>query len=108
MLILPVSRLEENKPFPLDPAEFEEQLTLVCEDTRRVLLKKWQPACADILLAYKQDWRQYAPKNVTDSTDLIERFFRCINVLLSQQLRWLVMKSLNHFVDFLVKFKVRW
>lgn len=107
MLILPVSRLEEQKQFPLELTNIVEQVTLICEESRRVLLKNWLPSCADIFLAYKQYWKQYAPRQATDSLDIIERFFNCVNMLLSLQLRWLVMKSLNHFVDFVVQFKVR-
>lgn len=107
MLILPISRLEEKKKFPLECAEFEEQLTEICEQSRMILTKRWLPSCADIFLNYKQHWKQYIPRNATDSTKIIERFFDCVNMLLSTQLRWLMMKSLKHLVYYSVKFKVR-
>lgn len=106
MLIMSISRLEDKKKFPLEPTEFEELLTSICEDSRNILLKFWLPTCADIFLTYKQHWKQYVPRLPTDSLDIIERFFNCVNMLLSLQLRWLVMKSLKHIVDFFIKFKV--
>lgn len=107
MLIMPISRLEEKKSFPLDLTEFEEQVTFICEESRKILLKTWLPSCADIFLTYKQYWKPYVPRQVTDSLEIIERFFKCVNMLLSMQLRWLVMKSVRHVVDFMVRFKVR-
>lgn len=106
MLIMSISRLEDMKKFPLEPTELEDLLTSICDNSRNILLKFWLPACADIFLTYKQDWKQYVPRLPTDSLDIIERFFHCVNMLLSLQLRWLVMKSLRHIVDFFVKFKV--
>lgn len=106
MLILPISRLQDQKPFPLDAVEFDYQVTHICEEARKLLLKKWLPSCADIFLIYKKHWRHYIPTCVTDSTDIVDKFFNCANMLMSTQLRWLVMKSLNHLCDVLIKFKV--
>lgn len=107
MLILPVTRLKEKKNFPLDCSEFEEQLTSICEESRMILTKYWLTSCADIFLNYKQYWKQYIPRQVSDSTEIIERFFDCVNMLLSMQLRWLVMKSLKHLVDYMIQFQVK-
>lgn len=106
MLILPVPRLQEKKIFPLECTEFEEQLTYLCEESRTILMKFWLPSYADIFLNYKEYWKQYIPRNFSDSTQIIESFFNCVNMLLSLQLRWLVMKSLKHVVDYMLKYKV--
>ncbi|XP_023310238.1 dynein heavy chain 3, axonemal [Anoplophora glabripennis] len=105
MLILPLNRLEEVNAFPLQPALFEEQVKLICDRSRQVLVKEWLPSCADIFLEYKQHWKQYIPLKLVDSVEIVQRFFACVNMLLSVQLRSLVMKSLRHFADLIVKFK---
>ncbi|XP_030747452.1 dynein heavy chain 3, axonemal isoform X2 [Sitophilus oryzae] len=103
--ILPMDQLElESAPFPLVPSAFEERVDLLCNETRRILLAKWLPDCADIFLAFKKDWRQYVPKKVGGSCKLVEMFFYCVNTLLSMQLRSLVIKSLEHFRDFIINF----
>lgn len=106
MLILPVSRLEERNAFPLQPAAFEEQVRLICDQSRQVLEKEWLPSCADIFLEHKRHWKQYIPLKGTDSIERVQRFFACVDMLLSMQLRSLVMKSLRHFADMIMKFKV--
>lgn len=105
MLILPVNKLEDEIKFPQDPTYFEEKLIKVCNASRRVLLKEWLPMCADILLQYKQTWRQFIPKKKGETLTNMQRFFGTINALLSKQLRLLVMHSLQHFLQFLQKFK---
>lgn len=106
MLILPISRLEETNAFPLQPSAFEEQVKLICDQSRQVLEKEWLPSCADIFLEHKQHWKQYIPLKTADSVELVQRFFACVDMLLSVQLRSLVMQSLRHFVEMIMKYKV--
>lgn len=103
MYILPLNGFE----YPLEPDSFEKQVESNCEESRRVLIYEWLPECADIFLEFKHDWRQYVPMKVSQSCETIEKFFRCVNMLLSMQLRSLVMKSLVHFKELIVTFKVR-
>ncbi|XP_076256705.1 dynein heavy chain 3, axonemal [Rhynchophorus ferrugineus] len=105
MLILSVDDLELNtNKFPLKPIDFEERAKDLCSMSRQVLLNEWLPQCADIFLEYKKDWKQYVPRKPGESCHLVERFFECTNTLLSMQLRSLVMKSLNHFKNFVTIF----
>lgn len=106
MLILPVERLEENVKFPHDPSYFEQRVAEICNHSRQILLKEWLPMCADILLKYKETWKKYIPKKQGDTLANMERFFGSINTLLAKQLRLLVMRSLQHFLEFIEKFKV--
>lgn len=106
MLILPVEQLEKEQLFPHEPSYFEEKVVEICRQSRRVLLKEWLPMCADIVLKYKKAWKKYIPKKQGETIAHMERFFGCINALLSKQMRLLVMRSLQHFLDFIEKFKV--
>lgn len=106
MLILPTDKLEEEIRFPQDPSYFEQKVIETCDKSRRVLLKEWLPMCADILLKYKQTWRRFIPKKQGEALANMQRFFGSINALLSKQLRLLVVRSLQHFLQFLQKFKV--
>ncbi|XP_008197222.2 dynein axonemal heavy chain 3 [Tribolium castaneum] len=105
MLILPTDRLEEIGGFPLELATLEQQIDDLCNESRMRLVKTWLPSCADIFLKHKAHWRKYIPLKATDSPVLIERFFDCVNGLLSMQLRRLVMKSLRHLLAFLIRFE---
>jgi dynein heavy chain len=106
MLIIPTDRLEEVGQFPLEMDVLEEQIDHICTESRNILVREWLPSCADIFLKYKMQWRKYIPLKPTDSPVLVERFFDCVNGLLSMQLRRLVMRSLRHFLSLMVKFKV--
>lgn len=105
MLILPTDSLEENVKFPQDPSYFEQKIIETCDKSRRILLKEWLPMCADILLEYKHAWKKFIPKKQGDALANMHRFFGTINALLSKQLRLLVMRSLQHFLDFLQRFQ---
>lgn len=104
MLILPLTALVSE--FALDPSDFEATVARTCQASRNILVGNWLPECADIFLEYKKNWWQYVPKKAADSCDLVEKFFRCVNMLLSEQLRSLVMRSLEAFKNLLVTFKV--
>lgn len=107
MLILDTSRLEEIGIFPHEPGQFENHISDLCNESREILVKQWLPKCADILLELKSSWWRYVPKGDGGTVAIVERFFECINVLLAMQLRRLVMRSLKHFLEFIVKFKAR-
>lgn len=106
MMIIPDNRLEDTGKFPLEMEDLERQIDAICDESRRILVKEWLPSCADVFLKNKSAWKKYIPMRPSDSPVLVERFFDCVNGLLSMQLRSLVMRSLEHFLRFLVKFKV--
>ncbi|CAG9858599.1 unnamed protein product [Phyllotreta striolata] len=96
--------IQEHRP-TLTPYEFEETALKRCNDIRNGLINDWFPTCADIFLEYKNAWRKYIPITLTDTPVFVERFFNCVNLLLSLQLRGLVMKSLQHYRDIFIQFK---
>lgn len=106
MLIIPTDRLEENQQFPLEMIDLENLIDDICQQSRDILVKEWLPSCADVFLKQKLHWKKYIPLKASDSPVLIEKFFDCVNSLLSMQLRSLVMRSLKHFLNFIIKFKV--
>ncbi|KAG5895229.1 hypothetical protein JTB14_003446 [Gonioctena quinquepunctata] len=104
MLIIPLSSLLESNE-PLNLSAFLEKVETICDHSREILEKEWLPKCADIFLECKKYWRQYIPKQPSDSVELVERFFECVNTLLSIELRGLVVRSLEHFLSLFIKFK---
>ncbi|CAH1180398.1 unnamed protein product, partial [Phaedon cochleariae] len=104
MHILPLSTLLETDE-PLSPAIFERRVNDICAESRKLLLEQWLPACADIFLKYKAAWRPLVPRSSSDSTEIIEEFFDCVNMLLAKELRGLVMRSLEHFANLFQRFK---
>lgn len=105
-MILDTKRFEELGSFPLEPSIFEEKVNSLCEEVRNILEKEWLSRVADIFLELKHYWKQYIPKKAGESLELVESFFRCVNSLMSLQLRGLVMRSLNDFLHLVVKYKV--
>lgn len=106
MLILPAKRLAEG-PVPLTLSEFEEKVDGLCAEARRKLSKGWLVKCADIFLELKSHWHKYIPLKPNDPMHNIDSFFCCINSLMSIQLRRLVMRSLEHFLEFVLEYEVR-
>ncbi|XP_050297987.1 dynein axonemal heavy chain 3 [Anthonomus grandis grandis] len=106
MLILPVERLcDELSQFPLEPNVFKDKVNEICAQSRGVLVNEWLPECADIFLEFKSYWKQYIPRRTLESSNIADRFFSCVNMLLSNQLRSLVMRSLVHFKELIINFK---
>lgn len=106
MYILPTNSLAENGVLPITPAEFEKRVNELCSEARYVLENVWLHQCANIFLNLKQFWQEFAPQRPGDSTHTIELFFSCVNSLMASQLRRLVMRSLQHFLDLIVQYKV--
>lgn len=67
---------------------------------------RWLPKCADKFLEMKTAWRSLVPDKNRDSLKLIESFFYCARILMSMQLRSLVMRSLHRMLSLFVRFKV--
>lgn len=106
MLIVQTNRLQEVGQFPLDPTVFETKVEEMCHESRNILLNEWLPKCADIFLNLKKFWKQYIPKSEEDAVQIIENFFACANGIMAKQLRRLVLKSLRHFLNMFIKYKV--
>ncbi|XP_071052042.1 dynein axonemal heavy chain 3 isoform X2 [Onthophagus taurus] len=105
MCILDVADLEEDQEFPLHMESFEETLIALCNKTRNVLTNVWLKECADIFCDLRPTWEHFIPRQKGDNMDVIEMFFNCVNTLMSLQVRGMVMKSLNHFMELLIKYK---
>ncbi|XP_034243583.1 dynein heavy chain 3, axonemal isoform X2 [Thrips palmi] len=105
MLIVPVHLLEETNPFPLELTELEKEVDNLCSASYSRLRNEWLPKCADKFLEMKTAWRSLVPDKNRDSLKLIESFFYCARILMSMQLRSLVMRSLHHMLSLFVRFK---
>ncbi|XP_021267492.1 dynein heavy chain 3, axonemal isoform X1 [Numida meleagris] len=80
---------------PLLPAEFVDTIRRHCVEAHNVLLNKWIPTCASILLDEKRKWLHFAPGNDYDSPQQIESYFSSVATLMSLQLRQMVVSSLE-------------
>lgn len=105
MLILPMKLITEEG-IPLKLSEFEEKVESLCAESRRKLSRGWLVKCADIFLQLKSHWHKYIPLKPNDPMKNIDNFFCCVNSLMEIQLRRLVMRSLEHLLDFLLQYEV--
>ncbi|KAL1497384.1 hypothetical protein ABEB36_008364 [Hypothenemus hampei] len=93
------------KRLPLEPTNFEKSVEDICKSSRNVLVQQWLPKCADIFLGFKEHWLQYVPNKPGQCCNMVDRFFSSVNLLLSRQLRSLIIRSLHHFKEHIVTFK---
>lgn len=107
MYIVETDRISEVDDLPLDPPVFEAKIEELCNESRNKLLNEWLLKCADIFLDERSHWKKYIPKHFGDALCIIEKFFSCVHSLMSLQLRRLVMRSLQHFLKLIVRFKVK-
>lgn len=106
MYIIPTDRLSEAGSFPLEPHVFEKKIDDICTESREKLLNEWLLKCADIFLEFRACWKSIIPIQPDDPLCIINKFFACVNSLMASQLRRLVTRSLNHFLELIVRFKV--
>lgn len=107
MCIVTTESLQEKQRFPLEPNVFEQTMDMLCQRVRDRIEGDLMTSCADIFLEYKWAWKQYIPKRPVESVDLVERFFICINNLLSMFIRKVVVKSMKYFLNYIHQYKVR-
>ncbi|XP_048348807.1 dynein axonemal heavy chain 3 [Sphaerodactylus townsendi] len=88
---------------PLLPGEFEELIRKHCQEAHEILENRWIPMCADLFMEQKDQWLHLAPRNEHDSSQKIEEYFASVAVLMSLQLREMVV---NSFDDLLTFFKI--
>ncbi len=90
---------------PLSPDDFEKFVKQKCIEQRELLEKTWIPKCAKKILELKEYWKHLVPLDDDESLELPMKFFSCIAAEMSNQLRNLVVDSLDEFVLFFEQYK---
>ena len=90
---------------PLSPDDFEKFVKQKCLEQRELLEKNWIPKCAKKILELKEYWKHLVPMDDDESLELPMKFFSCIAAEMSNQLRNLVVDSLDEFVVFFEQYK---
>ncbi|XP_066465573.1 dynein axonemal heavy chain 3 [Tiliqua scincoides] len=85
---------------PLLPSEFEDLVRKHCQEAHDILLNRWIPTCADLFINQKEKWLHLAPQNDFDSSQPIEEYFASVAILMSLQLREMVIHSLQDLLNF--------
>ena len=91
---------------PLVPDEFEKYVKQKCLEQRELLEKSWIPKCAKKILELKEYWKHLVPLGDDESLELPMKFFASISAEMSNQLRNMVVDSLEEFVLFFEQYKV--
>lgn len=99
-----IIKIDDFGNLPIPALEIQSKVNTICQDTSRKLVKEWLADVAEIFLDNKNAWSNYFEKSSSASTEIIEKYFRSINALLSKQLRSMVIKTLGHLRDFFVKY----
>jgi dynein heavy chain len=91
---------------PMFPDDFENFVLKKCLEQREFLEKNWIPECARIILELKDCWKHLVPLDDDETLDLPMKFFACIASEMSNQLRSMVVDSLEEFAQFFEQYKV--
>lgn len=67
---------------------------------RMSLCYRWIPTCADLFINQREKWLHLAPQNDFDSSQPIEEYFASVAILMSLQLREMVINSLQDLLTF--------
>ncbi|XP_053132344.1 dynein axonemal heavy chain 3 isoform X3 [Hemicordylus capensis] len=85
---------------PLLPGEFEDLIHRHCLEARDILQNRWIPTCAELFIDQKEKWLHFAPQSDLDSSQPIEEYFASVAMLMSLQLREMVINSLEDLLSF--------
>ncbi|XP_011502202.1 PREDICTED: dynein heavy chain 3, axonemal [Ceratosolen solmsi marchali] len=96
--------LKEFGKFPIRGSEFFSQVERICQATKRRIIEEWFAEVAELFFERKDAWAGLFDKSSNASTHQVEKYFRSINALLSQQLRFIVLDTLRYFRDFIIQY----
>lgn len=99
-----VVNAEDIGEFPVSAQEIKKKFGRVCESSRKRLIEEWLAEVAELFLDKKSAWSCYFEKKPGASTMMIEKYFTSINSLLSRQLRFIVLETLDHLRNVLVQY----
>lgn len=71
----------------------------------QILMNDWLPRCADLVDSMMDHWKRLVPMKSKDG-GRAAILFRCIHSLMSRQVQSLIKRSIDHFFDALVVYKV--
>ncbi|CAD6235446.1 GSCOCG00007903001-RA-CDS, partial [Cotesia congregata] len=100
-----IIKLNDFGKFPVPALELESLVDSVCNQASQVLLKEWLADVAELFLEKKYAWSYLLEKKLNTPTALIEKYFRSTNILLSRQLRIIVIETLREIKNFLIQYK---
>ncbi|KAK9508782.1 hypothetical protein O3M35_006257 [Rhynocoris fuscipes] len=103
-IVITLSNLREQN-LPIQPSHFDEFTTEMCEKARKTFTDAWLVDVAEIILRMRETWEHLAPKSPRESATIVERFFACVNVVLSLQLRHIILKSIEAYRDILLNYE---
>ncbi|XP_078041170.1 dynein heavy chain 3, axonemal [Augochlora pura] len=101
MMIL---KLQDLGDFPILAFELEGRVNSLCNETMNKLTKEWLANIAEIFLEKKHIWSCLVEEHHKTSTVMIQNYFLSVNTLLSNQLRMIVMKTLEHIKEFFIEY----
>jgi dynein heavy chain len=90
--------------FPIMGNELASKVEQCCQTTKKRIVEEWFAEVAELFLEKKNAWSGLFDKTSDASTHLVEKYFRSINALLSQQLRYIVLRTLCHLRDFILQY----
>lgn len=72
----------------------------------QILLNDWLPRVADLIDAMRKFWTNLVPRNSRFGGRCVT-LFQCVHALMSQQLRGLIRRSIDHLYNTIEVYRVR-
>jgi dynein heavy chain len=80
----------------------------MCIKFNKLYIFRWIVECADLFLEINENFRDILPTHDLNPSDhQIQKFFDCVAATMSRQLRQAVFKSLKHYMNKILEYKVK-
>lgn len=99
-----ILRIEDLGEFPVLASEIYNNVEKICKASREKLIKEWLAEVAELFLEFKDSWSGLFDKCAGASTALVQKYFRHVDGILSQQLRIIVVETMTSLRDFFVSY----
>ncbi|XP_048509500.1 dynein axonemal heavy chain 3 isoform X1 [Athalia rosae] len=91
---------EDFGTFPVKASEIIATIDVLCETANQQIMNGWMAEVAEIFLEKKYAWTMFLSMKPGSKTTGIENYFQCVNTLLSNLLRGLIIKTLMRLKEF--------
>lgn len=99
-----IIKVDDFGKFPVSALDLEAIVGTLCNESSKILKNKWLADVADFFYEKKYAWSFLLEDKFDCSDAFIGKYFQSVNVLLSKQLRIIVIETLKDLRNFFVQY----
>lgn len=99
-----IVKIEDFGDLPIPAMDIEPKVRLLCKVANAKIIHEWLADVAEVFLEKKKAWSFLFDKQPDASKGMIEKYFRSVNTLLSEQLRVIIMQTIRNLRDCFVRY----